>query len=514
MNLILRFVWLLLVLSGLGSGPAWALRITEHRRLGATPPARLQKLELGVALATAPVQNPYDPAEITVGAEFTSPSGVVHRAVGFWYQDFQRCTTCAPFPRQSAADTCACCTTCPEDPRYLVPVPTRLPWRIRFAPSEAGRWSYRLLVRHQDSTTVSAPTYFTVATAENPGFVRVQPNGRNFAFANGRVFFSIGMNVVDHGNEDRYTRLSYLDVRHSIAQTANNGGNFARLIMMPGQFGMEWADGPAGRYDARQNRAYDLDELVEQAAHRGVYLQVARSSGTELFDADKFGHSWQQHPYRQHMGPEAPPIRFFTDSLSRQLFRQRIRYVLVRWGYSLAVFALEMMNETDIFGFGSQDNFWDRENPRHVARWTDEMIAYARTLAPQHLYTTSVAYAFSGGYERPDGRGFYESPELDFVQHHYYSSDLNVEHQRAFLARMAATPYPGKPYQLAEFAVNNAQDCWYTTSNFTAGRYPPGNRYHDLAEMHNTLWSSAFNGSGGAALYWWANQVFGLCYGG
>lgn len=510
----MRCVVLILYCFCLSSSPAWALRIAEQRLMSAASPARLQKLEIGVLLESGPIRNPYDPEEITVVAEFIAPSGQVHRAAGFWYQDFKRCTTCAPPPRVSAQDTCYYCTTCPEDPRYLVPVATRLPWRVRFAPTEAGRWNYRLLVRHNDTTVASAATFFTVAAAANPGFVQVHPNGRNFAFANGQIFFPLGMNVVNYSIADRYSRLPYLDVRGGIKRIADNGGNFARLMMAPEQFGIEWNDGPAGRYDARQNRAYDLDELVEQAARRGVYLQVALSSVPELFDSESFGRAWQQHPYRPLLGPDASNLSFFTDPLSRQLFRQRIRYVMSRWGYSPAVFAIELMNETDLFGAGSQNSFWDRDNPDKVASWTDEMLAYARSLAPQHLYTTSIGFAYSGDYKRADGSAFFASAELDFVQHHYYSSDLNVEHQRAFLARMARAHYPGKPYLLTEFAINNEQPCWSGSSNFTANEYPPGVGYHDLNEMHNTLWSSTFNGSGGAALYWWADRVFGLCYGG
>ncbi|QNH63698.1 DUF5060 domain-containing protein [Hymenobacter sediminicola] len=510
----MRCFLLILCCFWLGNSSAWALRIAEQRLMGTAPPTRLQKLEIGLALEAGTIRNPYDPAEITVGAEFVSPGGKVYRAMGFWYQDFKRCTTCAPPPRASAQDTCYYCTTCPEDPRYLVPVPTRLPWRVRFAPTEAGRWNYRLLVRHADTTVASAPTFFTVAVATNPGFVQVHPNGRNFAFADGQIFFPLGMNVVSYSMADRYSRLPYLDVRGGITRIADNGGNFARLMMAPEQFGIEWTDGPAGRYDARQNRAYDLDALVEQAARRRVYLQVAISSVTELFDSESFGRAWQKHPYRQLLGPNASNLSFFTDSLSRQLFRQRIRYVMSRWGYSPAVFAIELMNETDLFGAGSQNNFWDRDNAGQVANWTDDMLAYARSLAPQHLYTTSFGFAYSGDYKRADGSAFFQSPELDFVQHHYYSSDLNVEHQRAFLARLAKARYPGKPYLLTEFAINNDQPCWSGSSNFTAKQYRPGVLYHDLNEMHNTLWSSTFNGSGGAALYWWANQVFSLCYGG
>ncbi|MDF7812014.1 DUF5060 domain-containing protein [Hymenobacter sp. YC55] len=507
--LFVLWFWLVLVPS------AWALQIREVRQVGNTTPARFQKLELGLSLATAPVGNPYDPNEITVRAEFVSPQDSVYQALGFWYQDFKRCTTCAPFPRMSATDTCLYCPTCPEDPKYLTPIATRLPWRIRFAPPTAGRWRYRIVVNRNDSTIYGPVTYVTVAASTNTGYIGKHRNGRNFAYADGRVFFPLGMNLVNNGKADAYTRLPYLDARMGIARIANSGGNFARVFMTPTQFGIEAAGDQAGRYDNRQNRAYDFDEVVEYAARRRVYLQVALMTPDEITDTEQFGHNWRQHPYWALLPADTPPSRFFTDSLCRQLLRQRIRYIMSRWGYSPAWFATELMNEVD--GYRSPvpyDNYWDIKNPLHVRHWTDEMLGYARSLAPQHLYTTNTGYAFSSFYPRDTAVALYTSPEVDFVQDHYYSSDLNVEHQRAFMARRAANLFPGKPYQLAEFALGLENDCWYGTSSFTAKRYPPNQLFHDLNEMHNTLWSSTFNGSGGAAMYWWANQVFGLCQGG
>ncbi|MBC8085609.1 MAG: DUF5060 domain-containing protein [Hymenobacter sp.] len=491
--------------------PAWALRIRECRQL--SPAARYQKLELGLALATTPVGNPYDPAEITVWAEFVSPQDSVYRVPGFWYQDFKRCTTCAPFPRQSPTDTCFYCSTCPEDPRYLPPVATRLPWRVRFAPPTAGRWTYRVVVTHNDSTVFGPQTSVVVAAAPNPGPVRVHPNGRNFAFADGRVFFPLGLNVTSTWREGSYTRLPYRYARVGISRIADSGGNFARVFLTPTLFGLEGPGDPAGRYDTRQNRAYDFDELLEYAARRRVYLQVALLTPDELVDSEP-SRNWQRHPYRLLLPPDAPPSRFFTDSLCRRLLRQRIRYVMARWGYSPALFAVELMNEVD--GYRSAvpyDNYWDLENPRNVRRWTDEMLAYARSLAPQHLYTINTGYAFSSHSPDPD-KSLYASPQVDFVQDHYYGSDLNVEHQRAFLARRAAGYFAGKPYQLAEFGTAQENGCWTGATSFTAKRYPPGVSFHDLNDLHNALWASAFNGAGGAALYWWANHVFGLCYGG
>ncbi|WP_022824586.1 DUF5060 domain-containing protein [Hymenobacter norwichensis] len=510
----MRFL-LVLLFSLLLLPAAWALQIREVRQLGTTAPARYQKLELGLALDTPPLRNPYDPAEITVWAEFVSPQDSVYRVPGFWYQDFKRCTTCLPFPRASATDTCLYCTTCPENPKYLARVATRLPWRVRFAPPTAGRWSYRIVVNHNDSAVFGPRTFVDVATSTNPGHVGKHRNGRNFAFADGRLFFPLGMNVTGTWVLTDYNRLPYRDARVGISRIADSGGNFVRILMTHAHFGIEGPDGPAGRYDVRQNRAYDLDELLEYAAQRKVYVQLTLMTPDELFNSDEFGRAWPQHPYRKLMANDTGPESFFTDSVSRQLLRQRIRYIMARWGYSPALFAAELMGEVDGFGGGTKDRqYWDGDNPRNIRRWTDEMIGHARSFAPHHLYTISTAHSFSGLYPQQDTAvALYTSPQVDFVQDHFYSSDLNVEHQRAFLARRAAKLFPGKPYQLAEFGlVQNA--CWSGVSNFTAKRYPPGLLFHDLNELHNTLWSSSLNGSGGAALYWWANQVFGLCYGG
>lgn len=506
-------VFLLLCGLLLAASPAHALRVRTLRVL--TPaPARLQKLELGLALDPAQLRNPYDPADIRVAAEFISPDGQGYWVQGFWYQDFRRCTTCGP-PRRLAQDSCYYCNDCPEDPRYLTPVATPLPWRLRFAPPTAGRWRYRVVVQRADTTISTELAAVTVAAAPNPGYVGRHRNGRNYAFQDGGVFFPIGMNVTNYWNHGPYNRLPFLDAQVGITRTAEQGGNFARVLLIPTQLGIEGPDGPAGRYDARQNRAYDLDEVVELAARRRVYLQTTLITPDELFDSDQSGHPWRRHPYYQLLPPGSRNTLFFTDSLCRQLLRQRLRYIMARWGYSPALFGVELIGEVDAYGASTDEQFWDRDNPRHVRRWADEMLAYARSQAPQHLYSANVGYAFSANYPLQDTTAaLYYSPQIDFVQDHYYSSDQNVEYQRAFMARRAAGLFPGKPYQLGEFGHAQEEGCWHGTSSFTARLYPRGLLYHDVNEMHNTLWSSAFNGSAGTALYWWANQVFGLCYGG
>ncbi|UOQ64675.1 hypothetical protein [Hymenobacter volaticus] len=65
--LLVLLFWLLVVPS------AWALRIREVRQVGTTTPARFQKLELGLSLATAPIGNPYGLNEVTLQVEFVSP---------------------------------------------------------------------------------------------------------------------------------------------------------------------------------------------------------------------------------------------------------------------------------------------------------------------------------------------------------------------------------------------------------------------------------------------------------
>lgn len=110
--------------------------------------------ELTLNGASASYGNPWD--DVRISAIFDGPSG--HYAVGGFYYDVNT-------------------------------------WKVRFAPSVAGKWTWRLVFSAPDGTYASSGS-FTATESANSGFLRVNPAyPRHFLTeGNGNVFYAIGFN--------------------------------------------------------------------------------------------------------------------------------------------------------------------------------------------------------------------------------------------------------------------------------------------------------------------------------
>src|ERR1035438_8315398 len=121
------------------------------------PIARYEKMELNVDLQ-ATFQNPYDPDQIDLSAEFTAPSGKVWKIWGFYNQ-----------------------------------TSTSALWMVRFAPNEAGTWRYVVKVKDTQGATESRPAEFAVTESKHPGFIGIAANKRYLQFNNGSPFYGVGL---------------------------------------------------------------------------------------------------------------------------------------------------------------------------------------------------------------------------------------------------------------------------------------------------------------------------------
>ncbi len=131
-------------------------------------------LELAVDLGAA-YENPFDPDEVRLDATFTSPSGKVHRVPGFFMVDYQRKVS--------------------EGSEVMVPE-GRGAWKVRFAPGEIGRCTWRLTLGDRTGETAGGDGTFQAVAAPSPGFVRVSSADPHYlAFDNGQGFFPIGHNL-------------------------------------------------------------------------------------------------------------------------------------------------------------------------------------------------------------------------------------------------------------------------------------------------------------------------------
>ena len=160
----------------------------QVRRRSDGPVAAFGRVEIEVQLQRQ-YHNPFDPDEIAVDAQVTSPDGKQITVPGFWAQDFPNILDNPLGIKASATG----------DPFFCV----------RFCPTSAGHWSVRVKAKDQAGERDAAPITIDVARSDGRGFIRV--SGENHAyleFDSGAAYFPVGLNIAwaDGERESQYVR--------------------------------------------------------------------------------------------------------------------------------------------------------------------------------------------------------------------------------------------------------------------------------------------------------------------
>ncbi len=434
---------------------------------GGEPVRVYDRLEWAVEIPFTP-DNPYDPDEADVFGVFTAPDGRELVMPAFWMQPM----------RQTCEEDCAI--------EVLEPV-GEAGWRIRFAPDMAGQWTYRFQVRRQGGpATALGSGSFEVEPGTGHGFVRVAGNDRYFRFDDESAYFPIGHNLAwswdGAGGVFGYNRW--------LGDLAANGGTYARLYVdTPWFIGFEWQP-PVGDYTAAQDDFWRLDTILQTAEEAGIYLDVvvlwhqalANYGGVPVLPpaqprrADTSA-DWSRNPYNVvNGGPLSSTTQFFTEGRARELFRQRLRYLVARWGYSTHILAWDLLSDADrVLGY----------SPEIVVPWLEEMAAYLREIDPyDHLITVGSAEA---PLELLDASG------IDFGQVRFYQRRPLVEpvDQVLGISRLIADARQRttRPVMLTEFSLSP----WVEPAE------------EDPAGVHvrDTLWASMLAGAAGPGASWW-----------
>jgi len=403
---------------------------------------------------SATYDNPFDPGDIDVSAEFSGPGGRTWTVPGY----FDR-----PYERRLEGDA-----------EQL----TRLEgdtFRIRFCPPETGTYRFRVRVRDRSGTVESAERTLECTPSDSEGFVRRAKDPLYFAFDSGRGYFALGMNVCWPGPKGTF------DYDRWFTKMADAGCNYARLWLGPFDlFALERApegNGAlgAGRHDLTSTWA--LDYVLSLAEERGIYLMLCIDSFNSLRASDPYPY-WSGCPYNlANGGPCARPEEFFINDRARELFRWRLRHLVARYAHSTHVLSWEFWNEVDII---------ERYVPDEVKAWHQEMARYLREIDPyDHLITTS--FANSNGDPEIDAL-----PEMDYVQTHNYGSLDTAEGLLGYTRRKIERF--GKPHIVGEFGT---------------GAMAEGNGADtDGIHLHDGIWSTSLAQSAGCAqLWWWDNYV-------
>ncbi len=400
---------------------------------------RYEKLELTVDLG-ATYDNPFDPDDVALDAVFISPTGKRFNVPGFFMLPYRREIRMGHE------------ITIPQGPGV---------WKVRFAPSETGNWTYFLRLKDRTGQIEGGRGSFRCVPGKSHGFIRVSKIDPHYlAFDDGTGFFAIGHNLPGY-----HTSRQLAD--EALRKFAAAKENYNRWWLYSYNLGLEWGD-RLGVY--KQERAARLDWLMEWGQELGLYYMMCLDTHQDFRTT-----GWERNPYNaKNGGPCAHPGEFFTNEQARALYKKRLRYLVARWGYSPHVLAWE---------FGNEMEGWENSPDSVKLPWHREMSDYLAAIDPyRHLITTSF-WSHTGFPE------YWQLPNIDIVQTHLYTNnDGNVAEPVREMSLKQWRSF-AKPHIFGEFGIRSGAG--------TAEKDPKG------WAIHNALWAGLTSFCAGGPMPWW-----------
>lgn len=279
--------------------------------------------------------NPNDPVSVDVEAVFTPPSGKQQTIPGFFFQDFTRGGTIKK--------------------EILTMVHGSERWKVRYAPSELGTYTYSVTLKDSQGTRTLGSGSFQAVSANNPSFIHVV--GKHLQRDNGQQFIPLGINApwFQYGKKNssghQWGDGTYgVDIMYQ--QFIANGLNFFHLWTCNWNVGHATpfarpnigCDGnSAGAPQMSQPDSWMMDYMVAQAHIKDIYIMPILKHHNQLVfdDADKI----------------------------------KSRYFVARWGYSTNILAWDFNKEGGTsteanHGWATFMNSIDPyQHPRTTSQW-------------------------------------------------------------------------------------------------------------------------------------------------
>lgn len=410
-----------------------------------------QQLDLSIDLNSS-VINHYDYDSIQLTASLIAPSGKLIQVDGYFYQHFYALEN---GQLQEEGDP------------Y---------WKLKFTPNEVGTWHYQLKVNDVFGADSLTNLSFECNNSTEGGFV-YKPEGSNYLKNDaGQTIFLVGENIAWANQPDGTDNMAYY-----LQKLHDNEMNFAKLMMTPWGYQIEWWPYGLKKYGNRQKEAFLMDSIFDFSKELGIYLQLAFSIHNEL----NFGYpaeDWTSHPYNLANGGMCEnPWDFFSNLEAKSAFRNRLRYLNARWGYATNLMGWELLSEADNFP-------WYSDYKQEVAAWGNEMSSYLKTIdVNKHLI--SVGFALTGSNPQ-----VWEHEDIGFTQMHIYDKVRDIEGD-VFRQVGLYTQLYNKPMVVGEFGLGHIGDSLVVWD-------PEG------IAIHNALWTSSLAGTPVAVVPWfWENYI-------
>ena len=349
-------------------------------------------------------------------------------------------------------------------------------WKARFAPQEVGNYEYKFVLSKAGKTkSTSKPQTFNSKTSGESGFLHVKSDWV-LQFDNGKPFRGVAENICwesrDNDDSKFFRELHEMaDVYNydcMLTDFAQNGGNFYRTWMCSWNLPIDYK-GPFN------NSRYTVsDEFYNPSAVERLDHLIELSESLDLYVMLTLG----QGGYMERDGGVATSTEdFFKGRASRDRYKNRLRYIVARWGYSPSIAMWEFFNEVDNVQFRNRNNPID---PKLISDWHDEMSTYIKQIDPyNHIVTTSISHR--------DIEGLNSIKEIDINQKHIYNN-TNIIPSEIW----KYTKEFQKPYIIGEFGYE-----WDWSKNFDD--FSDG---MDL-DFKRGLWYGMFSPTPVLPMSWW-----------
>jgi hypothetical protein len=365
---------------------------------------QFSKTEFDVSVSSA-FSNPYDEREIALNMMLTSPSG---KMLGL--------------------------------PCYYVSGDSQKSnWKARFTPQESGKYTYYFMLKKSKAESKSPVKSFNAVATNKDGILHIN-DFWTLKFDSGKPFRGIGENVgwESRAFEDQKWTYDYL-----LPTLSSNGANFFRTWMCVWNLPVAWKNVSDTKRYSSSTEYYNpggverMDQLVKLCDSLNLHFMVSIDAHGAFIPADQ----WKFNNYNKaNGGPATTPAEFFTNEEAKAMYKNRLRYLVARWGYSPSIGAWEFFNEIDNATFTGRDSILIPHSI--ITHWHDEMSTYLKKIDPyKHIVTTSISHR--------DIQGMNDLPNLDLNQKHIYNHTNAIPR-----AINEYTTRCKKPYVIGEFGYD------------------------------------------------------------
>ncbi|TNE53795.1 MAG: hypothetical protein EP338_09710 [Bacteroidetes bacterium] len=441
--------------------------------------------------------NPFDPEQIDIYGEFRlirEDDTLEKRVNAFFYQGFQRRTESPNLEKWGWKSE-----------------PGSRGFRLRFTPADTGQYEFQVYFRVKNREVAKlGPFRFRSVPGKRSGYMKIDGSGRYFELDE-EPFVPVGQNLpkpscyvqrdsVGNIVEDPYGCLNcpcagiedwcnhlkhlpmlpkpYMTYLEEVERFKEAGGNYFRMINFPFTYEIEYEK--LGNYFDRLHCAWELDQLVNKLDELDLKMHFNLFLGYPVVKAQYGVINWDWYSdglddpgycYRNELKLNEPH-EFLTDPRAKRYYKNRLRYIISRWGYSTNIALFEMMSEIN-------NKF--PNHPKEVYAWQREMTDYIKKELGHTEHLLAVNYI--GNPPSSKGDHSFALSSVDVITHNMHRATIRRNDlQKAWKKQRSY----GKPLLFSEVGTGDL--------GFE--------RCDQYSEWTKDLWAVLFSGSASAGLNW------------